>query len=391
MKLIEIAGKKFKLAPRFARLFAFFIDGMLVAGVLSILVFLFDVMGSGIGSSLIRIGLLSALLWTLGPKNKVDEGVLPTLQMLIIGLFGPWLNYSFDTLLWGGTAIGTSILLFMDGFSDGQGPGKKLLSLQVLRLKDGKPCTFKDSFIRRLTSIFQPLDSFWTFGKQRQRMGDKLTETVVVKLTPKLEKLETEDPEKILEKTIVEMTNRLLKAHQKVDASVDVEKLFQDAYEGAVVRAERCEEHATIAIQAGREDLAREDLTQRNEYRQLANRYKAQWDEQKQVVAELTTLLETLQQKTEEAKRKRNIVIAQHRNVDAHKHLQETLTEVQDGAAFEILNKMEQNASEAATLAKAASEVDIDLTDTKLNREFASYAEEASIDNDLTELKAKLQ
>ena len=391
MKLIEIAGKKFKLAPRLARLMAFFIDGMLVAGVLSILVFLFDVMGSGIGSSLIRIGLLSALLWTLGPKNKVDEGVLPTLQMLIIGLFGPWLNYSFDTLLWGGTAIGASILLFMDGFSDGQGPGKKLLSLQVLRLKDGKPCTFKDSFIRRLTSIFQPLDSFWTFGKQRQRMGDKLTETVVVKLTPESEKLETEDPEKILEKTIVEMTNRLLEAHQKVDASVGVEKLFQDAYEGAVVRAERCEEHATIAIQAGREDLAREDLTQRNEYRQLANRYKTQWDEQKQVVAELTTLLETLQQKTEEAERKRDIVIAQHRNVDAHKHLQETLTEVQDGAAFEILNKMEQNASEAATLAKAASEVDIDLTDTKLNREFASYAEEASIDKELAELKERLQ
>ena len=67
------------------------------------------------------------------------------------------------------------------------------------------------------------------------------------------------------------------------------------------------------------------------------------------------------------------------------------MTEVQDGAAFEILDKMAQNANEAATLAKAASEVDVDLTDTKLNREFTSYAEEASIENDLAELKAKLQ
>ena len=393
MKLIEIAGKKFKLGSRFARLFAFFIDGMLVAGVLSILVFLFDVMGSGIGSSLIRIGLLSALLWTLSPKTKIDEGALAALQMLIIGLFGPWLNYSFDTLLWGGTAIGATILLFMDGFSDGQGPGKKLLSLQVLRLKNGKPCTFKDSFIRRLTNIFQPLDSLWTFGKQRQRMGDKLAETVVVRFESELEQLEaeTEEPEIVLENTIAEMKKRLLEAQEKVDASVDVEKKFQEAYEGAVTQAERSEERATIAIQAGREDLAREDLAQRNEFRQLTNRYKAQSKEQKQVVAELTTLLETLQQKVEEAERKRDIVIAQHRNVDAHKHLQQTLIEVQDGAAFEILNKMEQNAGEAATLAKAASEVDIDLKDAKLNREFADYAEEASIDNDLAELKAKLQ
>ena len=86
----------------------------------------------------------------------------------------------------------------MDGFGDGQGPGKKLLSLQVLRLKNGKPCSVKDSFVRRLTSIFQPLDSFWTFGKERQRMGDKLAETVVVKLVPELEasETETEDPER---------------------------------------------------------------------------------------------------------------------------------------------------------------------------------------------------
>ena len=101
MKFIEIAGKKFKLASRFARLFAFFIDGMFVAGVLSILVFLFDAMGSGIGPSLIRIGLLSALLWTLGPKTEIDEDKFPPVQMSIIALFGPWLNYGLDTLTMG--------------------------------------------------------------------------------------------------------------------------------------------------------------------------------------------------------------------------------------------------------------------------------------------------
>ena len=59
MKSIKIAGKEFTLGSRFARLFAFLIDGMLLAGVLSVLVFLFDVMGSGFIASLVRIGLLS--------------------------------------------------------------------------------------------------------------------------------------------------------------------------------------------------------------------------------------------------------------------------------------------------------------------------------------------
>ena len=200
-----------------------------------------------------------------------------------------------------------------------------------------------------------------------------------------------EDTEAVLEKAIFEISQRLSEAKQKVDASIGIEKQFQDAYEGALVQAERCEERATIAIKAGREDLAREDIAQRNEYRQQANQYKMQWDEQKRVVTELTTLLETLQQKTNEAERKRDIVIAQNRNIDAHQHLQETLSEVQDNAAFEILDQMEQNASEAATLAKAAAAVEADLRNPALNREFSTYAEEASIDNDLAELKAKLQ
>ena len=254
MKFIEVAGKKLKLASRFARLSAFFIDGILIAGVLSILVFLFDAMGSGIGPSLIRIGLLSTLLWTLGPKTNIDEDTFPLVQMSIIGLFGPWLNYGLDTLLWGSAAIGAAVLFFIDGFSDGQSPGKKLLSLQVLRLKNGKPCSFKDSFVRRLTSIFQPLDSFWTFGKHRQK--------------------------------------------------------------------------ATV--------------------------------------------------------------VAQHRNIDAEVHLREMLKEIQNNPAFETLANLEKKATEAATLAKAAAETDVAYQNAALAREFSGYAEDASIDKDLTELKTKL-
>ena len=51
---------------------------------------------------------------------------------------------------------------------------------------------------------------------------------------------------------------------------------------------------------------------------------------------------------------------------------------------------MEQDATEAATLAKAAAEVDVAYQDAELTREFAGYAEEVSIEKDLTELKAKL-
>ena len=388
MKFVEITGKKFRLGSRFARLFAFFIDGTLLASVLTVL-FLF--------LNTVRFpfdfALLSALLWIAGQKAKLPTSVLVVTQVILVFLLGPLGNNSPNALALSSIALWAAGMSLIDGFKNGQGLGKKLLSLQVLRLKDGKPCTFKDSFIRRLTSVFQPLDSLWTLGKNRQRMGDKFAETVVVEFEPEAEQteVETEDPEQVLEQVIVEMKNQLSEAREKVNASISAEKQFQEAYENAVSQAERWQERAIISLEAGREDLAREDLEKRNEYRRLADQHKNQWEDQKQMVRNFNDLLEHLQQKTMEAEGKKAVVMAQHRNIDAEAHLREMLKEIQDSKAFDTLVKTEQDATEATTLAKAAAEVDVAYQDMKLEREFANYAEEASLDEDLAELKAKVK
>ena len=358
MKFIEVAGKKFKLASRLTRLYAFFIDIALIGAAQSFL---------GFFVAFVSILFLNERFWAAG-----------------IGISAFFALFSAALWIFG--------LFFIDGFRKGQGIGKKLLSLQVLRLKDGKPCTFKDAFLRRFAGLLQPFDLLWFLGKKQQRLGDKFAETVVVKFEPEPEQIEpeTEAPEKVLERAIAEMKNRLSEARQKVDASISVEKQFQDAYEDAVTQAERWQDRAVISLKAGREDLAREDLEKRNEYRQLADQYQTQWEEQKQIVRSLSDLLEHLQQKMTEAQGKKTAVVAKHRNVDAETHLREMLTEIQDNKAFETLAKMEQDATEAATLAKAAAEVDVAYQDTKLEREFAGYAEEASLDKDLAELKAKI-
>ena len=91
-----------------------------------------------------------------------------------------------------------------------------------------------------------------------------------------------------------------------------------------------------------------------------------------------------------EAEGEKAAIVAKHRNVDAEAHLREMLKEIQDSKALETLVRMDQDATEATMLAKAAAEVDVAYQDMKLEREFSSYAEEASIDKDIAELKAKL-
>ena len=365
MKSIKIAGRKFKLASRLTRLYALFIDIAILGAVQSVF------------GLLLSVAML--LFLPTGPSD--------VFRSLLTGLGLGTFVALFSAVLW---IFG---LFFIDGFRKGQGIGKKLLSLQVVRLKDGKPCTFKDAFLRRFAGIFQPFDLLWFLGEKQQRLGDKFAETVVVQYEPELEQteVETEDPESVLESVIVEMKNRLSEAREKVAASIGVEKQFQDAYESAVAQAEQWQERALIALKAGREDLAREDLEKRNEYRRLSDQYKTQWEDQKQIVRDLSDLLEHLQQKMMEAEGKKTAVVAKHRNVDAEAHLREMLKEIQDSKTLETLTKMDQDATEAANLAKTAAEVDVAYQDAKLEREFSSYAEEASLDKDLAELKAKLQ
>ena len=134
MKSIKIAGKKFKLASRMARICALFMDIAILGAV-------------QLGFAL----LLSLVAFLFLPTGPFLPGPFDVSKSLLAGLGLSIFAALFSAALW---IFG---LLFMDGFRKGQGIGKKLLSLQVIRLKDGKPCTFKDAFVRRFAGIFQPL------------------------------------------------------------------------------------------------------------------------------------------------------------------------------------------------------------------------------------------
>ena len=92
-----------------------------------------------------------------------------------------------------------------------------------------------------------------------------------------------------------------------------------------------------------------------------------------------------------ETEGKKAVVVAQHRNVDAEStSSRNAKRDTRTTRSFDTLLKMEQDATEAAALAKAAAELDVPYQNMKSEREFASYAEGASLDKDLIELKAKL-
>ena len=74
-----------------------------------------------------------------------------------------------------------------DGSHNGQGWAKKLCSIKVIDSHNGNPCTFGQSFVRRLwlyLPLFNIIDILCILGVKRQRIGDKLARTLVVKQEP---------------------------------------------------------------------------------------------------------------------------------------------------------------------------------------------------------------
>lgn len=75
--------------------------------------------------------------------------------------------------------------LFNDAMPNGQSIGKRLLSIKVVNKVDGKDCTLVEAFLRNITTLIPfvaALDMIMMFGNKRQRLGDRIADTIVVRI-----------------------------------------------------------------------------------------------------------------------------------------------------------------------------------------------------------------
>src|SRR5258707_4129509 len=145
-----------------------------------------------------------------------------------------------------------------------------------------------------------------------------------------------ENPQKVLEQLIVDMRNQLAKAKQQVAAAIADEKRLSAQAEQEKKLSEDWEKRAVLAVQEGRDDLAKQALLRYNEHVQGAVQLQETWVKHREETDRLKASLRQLNDKIEEAKRKKNILIARQKRAEAHKRIQETMGAISDKSAFEI-------------------------------------------------------
>lgn len=200
----------------------------------------------------------------------------------------------------------------------------------------------------------------------------------------------SEDPEKMLNQVVLEMNNQLAEAKKQVASSIADEKRLGKQLDQEVANAAEWERRAMMAVRAGNEELAKDALARKREHDGLAATYKDQHDKQKNAVEQLKRALRMLNDKIEEAKRKKNVLVARKKRAEAQKAIQETMHGLKDVSAFETFDRMSAKIDQIEAEAEAATEVQEEYTGDALAHQFTQLERSAGADDDLAALKQKM-
>ncbi len=200
----------------------------------------------------------------------------------------------------------------------------------------------------------------------------------------------SEDPEKMLNQVIVDMNQQLVEAKKQVAVAIADEKRLQKQYNNEKGITEDWHKKAMLAVRSGDDELAKEALTRKKEHEQLGAAYEEQWRKQQHAVNQLKTALRALNNKIEEAKRKKNVLIARQRRAEAMKSIQETMSGLADNSAFETFDRMTEKIDQIEAEAEAGAELAEEYTGDILRHKFAKLEATAGADQDLEQLKIEM-
>jgi phage shock protein A len=200
----------------------------------------------------------------------------------------------------------------------------------------------------------------------------------------------SEDPEKMLNQIVLDMSNQLLEAKRQVAQSIADEKRLAKQVEQETANAAEWERRAMLAVRSGDDALAKEALARKKEHSTLAEQFQDQWQKQKTAVEQLKLALRALNNKIEEAKRKKNLLIARKKRAEAQKAIQETMTGLKNASAFETFDRMAGRIEQMEAEAEAHAELNEEASGDTLAHKFRELEVTKGADEDLTALKRKM-
>ncbi|HYV96451.1 MAG TPA: PspA/IM30 family protein [Gemmatimonadaceae bacterium] len=202
-----------------------------------------------------------------------------------------------------------------------------------------------------------------------------------------------EDPERMLNQIVTDMRDQLTKAKQQVAAAIADEKRLRDQADAEIKQAADWEKRAMLAVQEGRDDLAKQALVRQQEHTAHGQQLDQTWQMHKAETEKLKNSLRDLNDKIEEAKRKKNLLLARQRRAEAQKRIAQTMGSMDEKSAFEAFARMEERIDHNERTLAATVEINEEFSGDRLKQDFKQLERQAgglSADAALLALKQKM-
>ena len=196
-----------------------------------------------------------------------------------------------------------------------------------------------------------------------------------------------EDPEKLVKMMIREMEDTLVEIKASCAGAMATKKRVQRELNTANERAREWGEKAQLAVDKGREDLAREALMEKKRYTEKVESLEKELEQCDALVNQYQSDIQKLEDKLSSARERQRVLVQRHIHAKGKKRAEEGIRKVDTSDAMVRFERFENR------IERMEAEADLVNMGRKpnLEDEFNRLKTDDSIDKELQELKNRRQ
>ena len=196
-----------------------------------------------------------------------------------------------------------------------------------------------------------------------------------------------EDPVKILDQSVADMQEDLVKLRQAVAMAIASQKRLENQAAQAKDQIKNWFSRAELALKKGDDGLAREALSRKKTFQENFESLSSQIQAQNGQVEKLKKSLLLLERKIAEARTKKDMLKARAQAAKAQHQIQSAVGDLGSKSAMSAFERMENKVEELEASGQAAFE----LAGEDLESKFAALEGVDDIDEELENLRSKLK
>ena len=196
-----------------------------------------------------------------------------------------------------------------------------------------------------------------------------------------------EDPEKLVKMMIREMEDTLVEIKASCAGAMATKKRIQRELNTANARAREWGDKAQLAVDKGREDLAREALMEKKRYTEKVESLEKELEQCDALVNQYQSDIQKLEDKLSSARERQRVLVQRHIHAKGKKRAEEGIRKVDTSDAMVRFERFENR------IERMEAEADLVNMGRKpnLEDEFNRLKTDDSIDKELQELKNRRQ